>query len=228
MVERKRRPDMGPRRLQGHHCLALSARMLEREAGIAEGDLVLLPGDVARKFTVTDPARGRRLLPHPRQQRGNRMSLGRQLALPAQARAREQAAIEARGKGFGVEGNHETRRALLAEVGHRGDFETEIDGLLFPLELARSGQRCRQGRHAEICRYAIDASRLALLVVNDVDGSVLDAHVPEPDVAALLRVSDRPLWLFSAFSAPLASFPRRAGPSAPAAPARCVRHRRCG
>ncbi len=65
MVERKRCPDMRPRGLQGHDRLALPARMLEREARLAEGDLLLGPDELACELAVADRGGGRRPLAHP-------------------------------------------------------------------------------------------------------------------------------------------------------------------
>ena len=69
------------------------------------------------------------------------------------------------------------RRALLAEIGERGQLETEIDRLLFPVELACAGQGRGECRQAEICGDMLDALLGALLVVDDIDGAVLDAHI---------------------------------------------------
>ena len=184
IVERQRRPDMRSRRAKGDHRLPLAARVLERKAGVAEGDLVVLPGDMAGKLAIADAGGGGRFLPHPGEERRNRVGLGGQFALPGQARPGQQAAIEARGERRSVQSKHQSRRALLAEVGDGGQLETEVDRLLFPVELARSGEGRGERRQAESSGDVFDAPRGTFLVVNDVDGAVLDPHVPELDVAA--------------------------------------------
>ncbi len=68
MIERERRPDMRARALQGDDRLALPARMLEREARLAEGDLLLGPGELACELAVADCRGRRRPLAHPGEQ----------------------------------------------------------------------------------------------------------------------------------------------------------------
>src|SRR5688572_28481762 len=102
--------------------------MLEREARPAEGDLAVLPLDVTGKLAVADGRRGRRPLPHPGEQRGDRMGLGRQTALAGEIWPGLDTAVEAGGNGGRIETKHESGRALLTEVGERSEPEAEIDG----------------------------------------------------------------------------------------------------
>ncbi len=95
------------------------------------------------------------------------MGLGGQLALAGEVRPRQEAAVELCGDGRRVEGKHQFRRALLAEVGERGQSEVEIDRLLFPVELARAGEGSGERRQAEIRRDMLDVLFRALLVVNE-------------------------------------------------------------
>src|SRR5262245_63251952 len=103
---------MRPWRAQGDHGLPLSARMIESEARIAEGDLALFPGDMACKLAVADSGHGGRLLAHPGEQRGDRVRLGRQLSLPGDGGLGDEAAIEAGSDCLGFERNEKARGPL--------------------------------------------------------------------------------------------------------------------
>src|ERR1700675_4921560 len=86
IVERKGCPDMRPWAVQGHDGVSLPAGVLERKTRRAEGDLVILPSEVAGQLAVADGRCRWRLLPHPGKQRGNAMGFGRKLALAGKLR----------------------------------------------------------------------------------------------------------------------------------------------
>ncbi len=116
------------------------------------------------------------------------MDLGRQLAVTREARLGHDVALEARGDRRIVEGKHDASGTLGAEIGQRGQLDAEIDGLILPNELAGAGERIGESRKAHIRIDMLDAPLGALLVIDDVDRTVLDAHVLEPDVALRLVV----------------------------------------
>ena len=64
------------------------------------------------------------------------MRLGGELALAGEFRARRELAVEARGKGLGVDRHLQRGGPRGAEFRGRGQFRAEADGLALPLELA--------------------------------------------------------------------------------------------
>ena len=116
------------------------------------------------------------------------MRLGGNFALPAEMGPRRNGAIEARGDGLGIERQRELGRTLLAQIGGRGEAEAEIDGLVLPFEFALAGERLGQRRQAEGGGDVLHAAHGSLLVIEDVHRAILDADIPELDVAARLVV----------------------------------------
>ena len=111
------------------------------------------------------------------------MRLGGQLALAGKLRPGHHAAVETHGDGGHIERQHELRRALLAEIADRGQLKVEIDRLSLPVELALAGRGLCQGRQAEIRRDMLDVLLGAFLVVDDIHGAILDAHIAQAHVA---------------------------------------------
>ena len=188
MLERNSRAHMRPRAFQRDDRLALAARMLQRKARMAEGDLALGPRHIARQLPVTDGARNVLRLTHPGEDGGNRARLGGELALAGEIRCGGERALEPRGDRLRVERDLEPRRTLRAKIGRCLQVEAEVDGLILPVELTAADQRVGDRRQADPRVDVLDAPLGACVraVIDDDDGAVLDAHVLEMDIAALI------------------------------------------